>query len=316
MSDLMFGLRVNDFPVDGTRGRAFVDQLLNYIASAGPAYTSLFVSDHFVPWAQWQPSDTDLHECWTTMSFLAATFPDKQIGSIVMAVGYRSPALVAKMAATLQVLSGGRLILGLGAGWKEDEYLAYGYEFPRAAIRIAQLEEALQIIRRLWTQSPATFEGRYYRVRNAYCEPRPEPIPPILIGAAGERRMLRLVAQYADWYNLPGGDVARYARKLEVLRQHCAEVGRDYESIIKSYLVECVAVAQDPAEARRWAEKSPFCYHGGAALVGTPEEVTEQLRAFARLGVRHFLLRFADFPHPEGAQLFAREVIPRLVDKA
>jgi alkanesulfonate monooxygenase SsuD/methylene tetrahydromethanopterin reductase-like flavin-dependent oxidoreductase (luciferase family) len=268
------------------------------------------MADHFVPWADFQAEDTDTPECWTTISCLAGAFPKLQFGSIVLCQSYRNPALLAKMAATLQVLTGGRLILGIGAGWKEDEYRAYGYDFPKDSVRIAQLAEAVQIIRRMWTETPPTsFEGQYYRIKDATCEPRPDPPPPIMIGGGGERLLLRVVAEQADWWNYPGGSVELYAHKLDVLRGHCRAVGRDYDEILKTWACELVAIAETEAEAKRMAEGSPF--RGDSDIVGTPEQVADQLRRFTDLGVEHFILRFANFPDPAGAELFADTVIPQ-----
>ncbi len=312
MSDAIeFGWRIPEFPIDGTSGREFVDQIAVTLERLQGSFTSAWAADHFVPWASFQDEHTDTYEGWTTLAYLAGLFREMKFGSIVLSQSYRPPALVAKMAATLQMLSGGRLILGLGAGWKQDEYLAYGYNFPEAPARIGQLAEAVQIIRLMWTEPRATFQGRYYHVQDAICEPKPEPLPPLLIGGGGKKLMLRVVAQYADWYNYPGGTPEHYRELLAALRAHCEQVGRDYERIVKTWNTDCVAVAPTAEAARRLAQSCPFC-EPGDSLVGTPEEVAAQLQAFADLGVRHFILRFADFPKLDGALLFAREVIPRL----
>jgi alkanesulfonate monooxygenase SsuD/methylene tetrahydromethanopterin reductase-like flavin-dependent oxidoreductase (luciferase family) len=232
-----------------------------------------------------------------------------------MSQSYRPPALLAKMAATLQLLSGGRFILGLGAGWKEDEYLAYGYDFPSTATRIHQMAEAAQIIRLMWTEPRATFRGQFYHIDDAICEPKPDPPPPLLIGGGGKRLTLRYVAEYADWWNFPGGTLENYQELLDVLRGHCEKVGRDYESIVKTWAVECVAVAPSADEAERMAEASPF-HTPGVSFVGTPDQVSAQLQRYTDLGVRHFMMRFADFPRTDGALLFAKEVIPRFESSA
>lgn len=310
MSKVKFGWRVPAFPVDGSQRSTFVDQITNNLARVRGRFDSAWVADHFIPWASFQADETDTLECWTTICYLAGAFPELQFGSIVLCQSYRNPALLAKMGATLQLLSGGRFIFGIGAGWKQDEYLAYDYEFPGAPVRIAQLAETVRIVRKLWTEAPASFEGTYYRIKDAYCEPRPDPPPPIMIGGGGERLTLRVVAEQADWWNFPGGSVENYAHKLEVLRSHCEAVGRDYEEIVKTWTAEMVAIAETEAEARRLAEASP--YDGGSQLVGTPAQIVERLRAFTDLGVEHFVLRFADFPNPAGAELFAEAVIPQL----
>src|SRR5690349_20640993 len=139
------------------------------IEALSPAFTTLWLEDHF------QVGDSEHLECLTTLTYLAALYPRLKVGSLVLGQGYRNPALLAKMAANLQALSGGRLILGLGAGWKEDEYRAYGYTFPPVKTRMEQLEEAIQILRALWTTAPATFVGRHYSIHDAYCVPHPSP---------------------------------------------------------------------------------------------------------------------------------------------
>jgi alkanesulfonate monooxygenase SsuD/methylene tetrahydromethanopterin reductase-like flavin-dependent oxidoreductase (luciferase family) len=243
----------------------------------------------------------------TAISYLAGAFPKLYLGSIVLCQSYRNPALLAKMGATLQILSGGRFIFGIGAGWKKDEYLAYGYEFPEVPVRLKQLDETVKIVRKLWTEAPASFEGKYYRIEAAYCEPRPEPIPPLLIGGGGEKVTLRIAAEQADWWNFPGGTLENYAHKLEVLRGHCQAVGRNYDEIVKTWACEAITIAESEAEARRIAERNPF--NGPTAIIGTPQQVADQLRRFTDLGVEHFILRFADFPNTAGVELFAEEVI-------
>jgi alkanesulfonate monooxygenase SsuD/methylene tetrahydromethanopterin reductase-like flavin-dependent oxidoreductase (luciferase family) len=307
---IKFGCRVPAFPVDGSTGDGFRDQIFEYLDAVEGKFASAWVADHFVPWYRPQDPMTDTLECWTTLTYLAGKFSELTFGSIVMSQSYRSPALLAKMAATLQTLSGGRFVLGLGAGWKEDEYLAYGYGFPSTVARIHQLAEAAQIIRLMWTQPRATFHGRFYRVEDAICEPKPDPPPPLLMGGGGRKLTLRYVAERADWWNFPGGTVENYQELLEVLRGHCEGVGRDYDSIVKTWAAECVAVAPSSHKARRMAEASPF-HTPGVSIVGTPDEVGAQLKRFTDLGVQHFMLRFADFPMTDGAELFAKEVIPR-----
>jgi alkanesulfonate monooxygenase SsuD/methylene tetrahydromethanopterin reductase-like flavin-dependent oxidoreductase (luciferase family) len=213
------------------------------------------------------------------------------------------------MGATLQLLTGGRFVMGLGTGWKEDEYYAYGYEFPKPAVRVAQLEETIHIIRKMWTESPATFEGQYYQIRNVYCEPRPDPVPPLLIGGGGEKLMLRLIAKYADWWNYCD-TVETYAHKLSVLRSHCEAVGRDFNEIVKTWDGLQITIAETEAEAWRIYEASAF--RRREHVVGTPDQVAERLRAYIDLGVTIFFLRFDDFPSRAGIQLFVEEVIPQL----
>jgi F420-dependent oxidoreductase-like protein len=307
---VQFGFRIPDFPLNGSRGRTFTNQIIACMDEIHGDFDSAWEADHFVPWASSLDPTTDTLEAWTTITYLAGRYTNLVFGNIVLCQSYRSPALLAKMAATFQMLSGGRLVLALGAGWKEDEYLAYGYDFPPLAERFEQLEESVQIIRQMWTQPKATFTGKHYQVTDAICEPKPDPLPPLLIGGGGKKKTLRITAQYADWWNFPGGTVEHYADLLETLRGHCQALGRDYEAITKTWLTDCVAIAPTREEALRQAQSHPL-YDPATAIVGTPDEVSAQLQHFTNLGVSHFILRFADFPETTGAKLFAQEVKPR-----
>src|SRR5918997_327022 len=235
MRELKFGWHMHSFPVDGSSGPTFVEQIHHTLKRIHPHIDSVWVDDHVMPWADWQSKETPYLECLTTIAYFAAAYPTLTFGASVLCQSYRNPGLLAKMVANLQLLTRGRFIFGIGAGWMEQEYRAYNYDFPPASVRLDQLEEAIQVVKQLWTQSPASYEGAHYRIDQAYAEPRPDPIPPLLIGGGGEKRTLRLVAQYADWWNIPGGTVANYAHKLDVLRQHCRAVGRDYDDIVKSW---------------------------------------------------------------------------------
>ena len=215
-------LRQND---PGHRFAELMDYNRRCIAMLDAGFTTLWLEDH--P----QVGATDALESMSTLSYLAAAYPRFRVGSLVLAQSYRNPALVAKMTANLQALTGGNVILGIGAGWKEEEYIAYGYPFPPLKVRMEQLEEAVQIIRALWSRSPATFEGKHYQIHEAYCQPRPDPAIPLLIGGGGEQKTLALVARYADMYNFNSCSVEEYAHKIEVLRQHCERIGRDPREI-------------------------------------------------------------------------------------
>ncbi len=273
-----------------------LDQNRAFIAALPAPFTTLWVEDHL----QWGDQPT-LDAC-TTLAYLAALYPRYRIGSIVLSQSYRNPALTAKMAATLQVLSGGRFILGLGAGWKHDEYAAYGYAYPSAAERIAQLGEAVQIVKALFAHSPATFSGHYYRIEDAYCEPRPTPPIPLLIGGSGEQKTLRVVAKHADLWNGAFSTPADYAHKQAVLAAHCQAIGRDPRTITHTYFGFIdLSAAQDAA-----ARLPMYIHHG------TSQQVVAELQAFIDLGVRHLMLRFTDFPATAGLQRFAREVLPAL----
>jgi alkanesulfonate monooxygenase SsuD/methylene tetrahydromethanopterin reductase-like flavin-dependent oxidoreductase (luciferase family) len=268
-------------------------------------FHSAWIPDHFVD------HHADVPEALTTLSYLAGLYPALHFGPVVLSQNYRNPALLAKMAATLQVLTGGHFILGLGAGWKEDEYRAYGYDFPPLASRIAQLAEVVQICKTMWNpaQAEATFHGQHYHIEKAICHPKPAPPPPVMLGGGGEKLMLRVVAQYADWWNLVGVSVETYAYKIKVLQRHCAEVGRNPADIRKTWM-GVVSLAPTTRQAQAAMQGYPI-WPEDAPIVGTPPEVVAQLQHYTSLGVDCFILAFADEPGMEGIELFINEVMPQ-----
>lgn len=290
-------------------------------------YDSWWFSDHFIPWPavgrtvpsqetqndRFQSPDTDTFECWTTLSHMSAEFKNIDLGSIVVGNSFRNPALLAKMSATLSVLTGGRFILGIGAGWNKDEFLAYGYEFPKTAVRVQRLEEGIQIIKKMWSEERTTFKGEHYQVEAAYCNPRPEPPPPIMIGGSGEKYTLRVVAKYADWWNTYIG-IDDYQHKLQVLQRHCDEVGRDFGEIKKTLGGMYVAIGETEEEAERIASNSQFITDGNKpySFIGTPDTLVDRIHRYKEIGVEYIILRFEDFPSTKGATLFADEVIPKI----
>jgi alkanesulfonate monooxygenase SsuD/methylene tetrahydromethanopterin reductase-like flavin-dependent oxidoreductase (luciferase family) len=309
MGDLRFGWHMPSCPVDGSSAAVFLDQLQQALAHLQPHFDSVWVDDHVVPGSSWLPNDTPYLECLTTIAYLAPLYPTLQFGTSVLCQSYRNPALMAKMTANLQWLTGGRFLFGIGAGWMQEEYQAYHFDFRTPSVRIDQLEEAIQIVKRLWTQSPASFAGKYYQIDNAYLAPRPDPIPPILIGGGGEQKTLRVVARYADWWNLPGGTLENYAHKLDVLRQHCQAVGRNFDEIAKTWSPEAIAIAATEEAAQQIAATSPYKKD---VIIGTPRQVAEQLNPFVDLGVERLIIRIIDFPALTGLDLFVQEVIPLL----
>jgi alkanesulfonate monooxygenase SsuD/methylene tetrahydromethanopterin reductase-like flavin-dependent oxidoreductase (luciferase family) len=190
----------------------------------------------------------------------------------------------------------------------------YGYPYPSGAVRLQQLGEAVQLIRRMWTDAPASFSGRHYTLEGAFCNPRPDPVPPILIGARGEQLALRVVARHGDWWECHGVSAQELRRKSGVLAEHCAAVGRDPTSILYAWQCQSVALGDSQQEARTLAERSPLYHHtaSDARLVGTPEQLLERLEEYVDIGVRHFILRFLDFPRSDGAIRFAAQVAGKL----
>jgi alkanesulfonate monooxygenase SsuD/methylene tetrahydromethanopterin reductase-like flavin-dependent oxidoreductase (luciferase family) len=309
MSELKFGWHMPSFPMDGSDGPTFVEQIHENLRRIEPTFDAVWVDDHLFPGFPGLSNDTPYLECLTTVAYLATAHPKMTFGASVLCQSYRNPALLAKMVANLHLITGGRFLFGVGAGWMEEEYRAYDFDFPSPSARVEQMEETIQIVKRMWTEAPASFVGQHYRIENAWLAPRPTPAPQILIGGGGEQRTLRVVAKYADWWNYPGGSVENYAHKLDVLRQHCAEVGRDYNEIVKTWSAEGVAIGETEAEARRIAEASKWKTD---VLVGTPGQIAEQLQAFVDLGVEYLIVRLVDFPSAAGVELFAQDVIPRL----
>lgn len=249
-----------------------------------------------------------IYECLSFLAFQAGQHPGLRWGTLVLGQGYRNPALTGKMAATLQALTGGRFILGLGAGDAESEHRAYGFPFPTGRERVEQLDEAATIVRLLWQGGPATFSGAHYRMDGAVCLPVPEPPPVLMIGGGGERRTLAVVARHADWWNCDYYSPPEYARKLGILRDHCRAIGRDPEVIVPTCYMG-VTVGYD---AERLVRGRSMGHRGEVHVIsGTPDEVTAQIEAFAAVGVQHMQLNFLDFPRLESFEMFLREVLPR-----
>ncbi|AIC15516.1 LLM class F420-dependent oxidoreductase [Nitrososphaera viennensis] len=246
---MQFGLQHPSFSFDYKDGdtRQIADSLKNLVARAESAgFDSFWVMDHFHQISMFGAPKEPMLESWTTISVLAGVIIRIKLGTLVTGVIYRHPSILAKIAATLDVLSKGRLFMGIGASWNEEESRAYGIvdrSFPSGQERLLRLEEAIQVIRKMWTEEPASFDGRYYRIRNAYCNPKPiqKPSPPTMMGGSGEKKMLRIVAKYADACNLLGS-VETVKKKLDILKEHCKSVGRDYGSILKTKLATVVIV--------------------------------------------------------------------------
>jgi alkanesulfonate monooxygenase SsuD/methylene tetrahydromethanopterin reductase-like flavin-dependent oxidoreductase (luciferase family) len=250
-------------------------------------------------------------EGWSLLTWAMARYPDKLCGHEVLCQSFRNPAHLAKMAATLQALSGGRLILGIGAGWHGEEYQAYGWPFPPAKVRIAQLAEAIELIRAMWSGAPAQYKGEHYQIDGAFCEPRPSPLPPIMVGGHGERYLLRVVAERADWWNYPFRGLETYRQKQEALKRHCRDVGRDYDEIQQVVRVGLL-IGDNEAEVERIKARPDTRPLADISLVGTPDQITETLLAIVAHGADRLTVNFADVPHPEGTWLFAATVLPNL----
>lgn len=271
----------------------------------------LWVYDHVhnVP----VPSQEAVFECWTTVAALSQRTRRIGLGQMVGCTSYRNPALLAKITSSLDVISGGRLEWGIGAGWYEQEYQAYGYAFPSARVRIEMLEDCVEIVTRMWREGEVTYEGTHLAVHGAQCDPKPLASPHVWIGGGGERRTLRVVAKHATHSNF-GGSPEEWARKSAILDEHCAAVGRDPASITRTISGEIFLRATEAevgTESRSfWGE--PFETWAPSNFVGTPEQVVEKMQAYVAAGCRGFVPWCADYPDTETLELFATEVIPAL----
>ncbi len=296
-----FGLVLPAGPRKG-QVNAWLDDLDAHIPFFVDHFKGLWMTDHFMRYEE------PVYEAWVVMAFAAARWPQFTIGPIVLGQSYRNPALTAKMGATLQTLTDGRFIMALGAGWKEDEYHAYGYPFPRAGIRIEQLADTLEIVHRLWHEpGPVTYHGKHYHIVDAYCEPRPAPIPTLIVGGGGAKTMA-LAVHYGDWWNLPDKNAEGYAERLTTLRQLCVEGGRDPQSLRLTWFGRlAVAKSEGDAEALsngKWTRKN--------AIVGTVSQVIEQFQQFTALGVDYFMFELLNFTDPETRAAVLEEVLPRV----
>jgi F420-dependent oxidoreductase-like protein len=276
-------------------------------------FHSVWVCDHLygVP----MPS-LPILEGWSELAAVAAITERVELGTLVTPPFFRNPAVLAKQVATIDQISNGRTIVGLGSGWFASEYEAYGAPFPAVGERLQALEETCEVLKRLWTEEKATFAGRHARVEQAYCEPKPARRPPILIGGGGERKLMRIAARHADIWNNLAVSQAQLGAKVEVLRRRCDEVQRDPASIEISQ--QClVVIAADEGAARDALAKATRIYggHMGGGLEehgiwGTPEQVIERIERHRRLGCTLFVMEFFGRDTREPARLFAEKVLP------
>lgn len=275
-------------------------------------YDSVWVYDHMhnVP----RPANEAVFECWTTIAAVSQLTSRIRLGQMVGCNSYRNPALLAKITSTVDVISGGRLEWGIGAGWYENEYRAYGYDFPSPKDRIGMLREAVEIVRSMWTQPETTYDGAHYRVHRAQCDPKPlqQPHPPIMIGGGGEQLTLRVVARHADCSNF-GGNPDEWAHKRSVLQRHCEAVGRDEDEIRKTWSPE-LFVRETEAELDAAGSLSmrnePVDSWKAGNLVGTPEQVAEKVQRYRDLGCGGIIPWCADYPDTQSLELFATRVMP------
>jgi F420-dependent oxidoreductase-like protein len=306
---LRFGLRLPQDLTDFGELRAIAQ------AAERLGYHSLWLYDHFYNFPF--PGNRSVLEPWTVMSMLAASTTSIRVGTLVHCHGYRPPALLAKMAATLDVASGGRLEFGYGAGWHQQEFAGYGYDFPPVATRIRQMEEGLAVIKRLWSDDHASYNGRFHRLDEAVCEPKPvqQPHPPITIGGGGERLLLRAVARHADIWNYFPAPLPEYEHKVQVLEQHCHDLGRDPQTLQRSLLTPTVT-AEWEKEVRDQLEMAKTVGYmwalSGSVVQGTPDIVVPRYRDYIRRGVSFFIVQLPNGRDLKQIEYVARHVVREL----
>jgi F420-dependent oxidoreductase-like protein len=281
----------------------------------GLGYDSIWVFDHFhtVP----TPELETTFECWTITAGLARDTQRVKVGQMVTCNGYRNPALLAKIASTVDVMSHGRLLFGLGAGWYEHEWRAYGYGFPETRDRMGMFREACEIVHLMWTEDYPTFKGKYYTIDKPINEPKgvQKPHPSFWIGGGGEKVTLKLVAKYGDACNLGSADLDQFRHKLDVLRQHCEEQNRDYNEIIRStgvtvHLVESEQSAEQETALARGDR--PYAEYARDTIVGTPDQVVERLQRVVDAGANYFIVSIPRVAYDlDPLRRFAQEVMPR-----
>lgn len=313
---MKFGLQVNPY-FPGATGNPWDDVLRVARVVDQSAMDSLWAYDHFLYEGGYSahPVPEPVMECFTTLGAIAAVTERVRLGQLVLGVPYRNPAMTAKMATTLDLISHGRSILGLGGGWHKREYEGYGWgSFEAAPIRLKRLEEALQVTLALWTQRPATFDGQYYRLDNVMENPRPvqQPHPPILIGGSGEKVTLRLVARFAQWCNVMGAPEA-VERLFGILREHCESVARPYDEITRS-IYATLLIGQSETDVARKRERLADFLPARGTLAGTTPQLIDMLSSFARVGCQYVIFRTPDWVDIEPIRQFTEEVVPALAN--
>jgi len=292
----------------------------------GSPFESVWVYDHFhtVP----DPTDEVTYEAWSLLAALATSTARVRLGQMCTCMGYRNPAYLAKVAAGTDVISGGRVEMGIGAGWYEHEWRAYGYGFPGAVDRLGMLDVGVQIMRQLWATGTATLHGSHYQVDGAISRPLPLQAGgiPLWIAGGGERVTLRIAARYAQYTNF-GGEIEDFRRKSEILARHCAEVGTDFATITRSsnFNVVIGETERDVADRLSWirahyeplvppaAVESEMQNFAEEGLIGTPEQIAERLSTTAGHGLGYAICYFADAAYDRSSiDLFVTKVIPEL----
>lgn len=313
---MQLGLQIASFHPGPAGGNEWDSTLHQAQVADRLGFHSVWLYDHFM-WVRGEPSDPEyapVIECYLGLGGIAVQTHRVKIGALVAGAPYRNPALHAKMVATLDLMSHGRAIFGIGAAWAKHEFDAYGWPFEDVGTRMKRLEESIQIAFKMWTERPATFHGQYHSIENALCDPPgvQKPHVPIFIGGDGEKVTLRLVAQYGNYCNV-FGQPADVQRKFEVLQQHCQSIGRRFDDITRSNMVYMLVGRTEKQVAekrRRYGDRVPE----RSAVVGTPEQVIEKLRGYAEAGSQLVTIQMLDSFEIEPIELLGKNVIPALAD--
>ena len=281
-------------------------------------FDSIWVFDHFhtVPKLL---KGRSVFEAWTTLTALSMVTEKIRLGTLVTCILYRYPSYLAKIVANVDVISNGRVEFGVGACWYEHEFKGYGIPFPRPGERLRRLDEALQLIKMMWTQDEVHFKGKYYKLEGALNDPKPlqKPHPPILIGGAGEKLTLKIVAKHANKFHT-WGDVKAYKHRLEVLKKHCINIGRDYNEIIKTH--DGITIIGDEKEVKKKIKENEYLTLSNATYeglkktqyVGTPEEIIERIASYVKLRVTEFIFYFPEACKIKPLEEFAEKILPEI----
>jgi F420-dependent oxidoreductase-like protein len=314
-----FGLQHPCFTYDGEGAEIFQTLKKTALYAEKSGFDSFWVMDHFFQIPQVGKLEEPMLEGWSTISALAAVTRKIRVGTLVTGSIYRNPAVLAKMGATVDVLSNGRLFMGIGAGWFETEANAYDIPFYTVPERLKRLEEALQIIKGMWTNDRFSFRGKYYRISEALCYPKPvqKPCPPILVGGSGEKVTLKLVAKYGDACNLVGGAKTVKA-KLEKLKEHCKAVGRDYDDILKTKL-GLLIIGEDDKEVSLMVQRhrQPGLtdeQYSEWVTYGTPKRVIHKIQELINAGLQYLIFNIAYGNEERVLKLFVEGVMPEFAN--
>jgi F420-dependent oxidoreductase-like protein len=312
---VMFGLQHRNFSHSGKGNEIFQTAKKRALRAQEYGFDSFWVMDHFFQIPFVGDLNEPVLECWSALSALAAVTDKIRLGPMVTGNIYRNPAIVAKMGATVDVISKGRLFMGMGAGWFETEALALGVPFYTVSERLDRLEESLQILRGMWTGDSFSFRGKYYNVKDAFCYPKPlqKPYPPILIGGSGENVTLKLVAKYGDACNISGNPQI-IGHKLKRLKGHCETIHRDYSDILKT-ITRRLIFGRDSQDVFAKVQSSlrpgiTVDRLNEVAIYGTSSQLIDKIQDFMDKGVEYFIFNMDYEGEEESLKLFAEEIMP------